>query len=230
MLKEGRSNPGSHHFSEGQNMQLKSILAAAALTASLIATAPASAAAVHGSFAPSDGLLNNFSASTTSIVSGLLSFNLGANFAVGSCSVGSTFALDGCPIAGSTQNQPINYGTAGQYITYDGIVFNIAAFGGITTTAFSCDGTFCSDSIHFNMVGLTSAGVYSASPFIWSFTATGTCNEDGLSAQCVAGTASGSWAGSVTATGPLQTPEPGTLVLLGLGMAALGFARRRKLN
>jgi len=27
---------------------------------------------------------------------------------------------------------------------------------------------------------------------------------------------------------PNRTPEPGTLALLGLGMAAIGFARRRK--
>jgi hypothetical protein len=207
-------------------MRLKSILAATALAASVLATAPAHAVFVHGTFAPADGLLNNFSLSSTSIVSGLTSFNLGPTFTVSSCSPGSTFALLGCLPAGTTSNQPINYGIGGTFLTYEGISFNVTSFGPTSSIALSCDGLFCHDAITFTMSGLTVAGVFEASPFLWSFTATGTCEDGG--GHCTLGTASGAWAGSITATGPRQTPEPGTLALLGLGLAGLGFASRRK--
>jgi hypothetical protein len=209
-------------------MRIKSILAAAALSVSVLATAPAHAVFVTGTFTPTDGLTNDFTGATTSIVSGLTSFGLGPAFVVTSCSPLSTFALDGCPPGGTTSNQPINYGTGGTFITYDGIAFNITSFGPVGTTAFTCDGTFCHDQITFTMSGGTVAGAFEASQFLWSFTATGTCLDNGLGA-CAALSAGGSWSGSVTATGtPVQTPEPGTLALLGLGLAGLGFASRRK--
>jgi hypothetical protein len=90
-----------------------------------------------------------------------------------------------------------------------------------------CSGGSCSDTETITISGVVTGAGFDATLFTGSLGLTGSCPGPGNGVLC-SGAASGGYTYSLSATGqPLQTPEPGTLALLGLAFLGAGAARRR---
>ena len=91
-----------------------------------------------------------------------------------------------------------------------------------------CVGSSCSDALTILIDGVVTGAGFDPTIFTGSLALTGSCTLGTNGQQCQTGTASGGYTYSLSATGqPFQTPEPGTLALLGIAFLGIGAARRR---
>jgi PEP-CTERM motif len=114
------------------------------------------------------------------------------------------------------------------FTTDTGFTFTVTAINLFSSSPLACAGGLCGDSIEFNLAGVVSGAGFDDTAWLGRWTANGTCRGGGT--RCGLGTQSASWSASVVALGeePDTVPNPGTLLLLGAGLAGLRLVGRRK--
>jgi hypothetical protein len=190
------------------------------------------------------GLLASVGATAASYISGSVSFDAGFDcdcFPVGATSIVSQLLLiepespaDASggqgDFAGSNGDDTVvadnidlsNAPGTVAYITVSGFTFEITAVSNIMRTAMTCGGGICLDSLRFRMSGTVTHDDFLPTQFSGIWTGQGTClGSNGTCDQ----RPSASWSASLSARG---VPEPASLVMLALGVLAVGFATVRR--
>jgi hypothetical protein len=202
------------------------------LIAGALFAASAHSAFVTGSLSFTGFLDNTPAAGATSVVSDLHSIDVDpvalAGSAIGVFAAGPAVAFD----------YPFDFIPAvAPYLlfTTGGFSFEVLTVGRILRqTPLNCGisgPTFrCNDSLLFDFNGIVSAEGFDDTLFDGSFSAQGACSSgDGLACD---GPSSASFSASIVATGigsEIVIPEPGTLLLGGLGLAGMALVMRRRL-
>lgn len=182
-----------------------------------------------------DGLQNNMGL-PTAVVVGLTTFDPFGPSAVAPCS--GDFSVLGCPTSGTAFS--FSFGTpdtlvftAGQF---DFHVTLVPSPPPPTTSPLSCVPTGiagiqqCTDKFNFNGTGYVhdNTNTFQDTIILIGWSLTGNCIDSNGDNQCDSNWVA-TYATTITATGQVrQVPEPGTLALLGLGLAGVGFGLRRR--
>jgi hypothetical protein len=215
-------------------MKLKSVkMFLGAMAASCILS-PVQAAPLTGVIGFGDGLEHVLNL-PGAIVNGLTSIDMfnGANQSlVGPCL--GDFASLGCPTTGQATDFSFGAGdqlvfTAGSFEFHFTLVPTVGPNGvPLSCTALGASQQ-CTDKWTFDGVGYVhdNNNAFDDTLILISFALTGNCIDSNKDNLCDSNWG-GNYASAITATGQVrQVPEPGTLALLGLALAGVGYARRR---
>lgn len=202
------------------NKKLSRLGAAAAATLGLtLGAASANAAFISGSISFSDGF-----DPIPVVVSDTSFFDINSAATV-------TFAGTGdfAGIAAVNSAGDIDVSSPGG-VLYDvpGFTFTLDDIIGQAVGALSCNNGLCTDNRQLTLIGTVSGGGFDDTFWQGTFTANGSCA--GANGACTDNTTySATWSSSLTALErpPVVVPVPGALALFGIGLAGLGWNRRR---
>ena len=199
----------------------KTAIGAVALALGL-AAGGAQAAFITGSITVTDGLVGLPAAPSGSVVSALPGIQHDGN----GTSFGCTTAFVGsCGAANSVMTDWLFGGPFPNIIVVNGFTFDLTGHGLITASPLTCSAGSCSDNLLIaGLVGVVSKAGFDPTAFTGSLSLSGSCVGSGTT--CTSDL-SGGYTYSLSATGRNVIPEPTTLLLLGVALAALGFTRRK---